>query len=121
MVIILPNQGLLSDEYSGRFGRPSGFGAYVFGDNRLGEMSLLNGVYQKHKTKRGMKHNLHRDNWPSNPNSASQQVWRTLFKNGMAAWKLLDSETKAEYNNRVYPKHQYGVNRFLTEYIKNNR
>jgi hypothetical protein len=121
MVICTPKQSLLSDEYRGRFGRPSGFGAYVFGEMRFGEYSPLTGVYQKHLTKRGKKFNLHRDNWPTCPRTPAQVAWFTLFKNGMAAWKLLDIETKAEYNSRVYPPGLYGCNRFLQEYIKANR
>lgn len=118
MVILTPNEGLLSDRFTGRFGRPSGFGAYVFGDNRLGEFSMLNGVYQMHVTKTGKKLNLHRDNWPTNPNSVAQQARRNLFTDAMTAWKVLDTETKQEYNNRVYPRGMTGHNRFISEYMK---
>jgi len=120
MVILTPNQGLISDEFKGRFGRPSGLGAYVCGDNRLGEFSMLNGVYQRHKTKRGMKFNLHRDNWPANPNSEAQQARRNLFAEAMTAWKALDTETQQEYNSRVYPTGQSGHNRFVAEYMQSH-
>lgn len=121
MVICTPKQSLLSDEYRGRFGRPAGLGAYVCGANRIGEFSLITGVYQKQLTKRGKKFSLHRDNWPTGEKSQKQKDWFNLFKNGMGAWKLLDTETKREYNTRVYPPGLYGCNRFLQEYIKANR
>lgn len=120
MVICTPKQSLLSDEYKGRFGRPSGFGAYVFGEMRFGEYSPLNGVYQKFRTKSGTKFSLHRDNWPTNPNSEAQQIRRNLFHDAMELWQALDSETKQEYNDRVYPKGQSGCNRFISEYMKLN-
>jgi hypothetical protein len=120
MVILTPNQGLISDGVWGRFGRPSGFGAYVFGDNRFGEFSMLNGVYQKHVTKRGKKFNLHRDNWPHNPRTEAQTVRRNLFKQAIIAWHELDSERQQEYTDRVYPPGQHGVNRFISEYMKSH-
>jgi len=120
MVIIKPGTGLCSDEVKGRIGRPAGFGAYVFGDNRFGEYSEINGVYQKHPTKRGNKMNMHRDNWPTNPNSVAQQARRNLFAEAMTAWKALDNETKEEYNTRVYPTGQNGHNRFISEYMRSH-
>lgn len=120
MVILTPNQGLISDGFWGRFGRPSGFGAYVFGDNRFGEYSTITGVYQKHLTKRGKKFNLHRDNWPTNPRSVAQTARRNLFKSAITAWHALDSETQQEYNRRVYPPGQHGVCRFISEYMRSH-
>lgn len=118
MVVIKEQTGLHSDRFVGRFGRPSGFGAYVFGEMRFGEYSPLNGVYQTHRRKSGVIHVLHRDNWPTNPNSELQQVRRNLFSDAMNAWKALDTETKQEYNSRVYPTGQSGMNRFISEYMK---
>jgi hypothetical protein len=121
MVIMTPNQGLCSDEFIGPFGRPAGLGAYVCGANRLGEYSEITGVYQRHLTKKGLKLNLHRDNFPSNPRTPAQQAWRDLFRSAMTAWKALDAETKLAYNKRVYPPGQPGQNRFIKEYIKLHR
>lgn len=121
MVVVSKIQGLCSDHFWGRLGRPSGLGAYVFGDNRLGDYNLKCGVYQVHRNGSKKVISRHIDNFPANPQTGPQQAWRNLFKAGMQAWALLDSESKAVYNSKVYPRYQYGVNRFLTEYIKNNR
>ncbi len=121
MVIITPGTGLCSDEAKGRIGRPSGFGAYVFGEMYIGEYNDRCGVYQKQPTKRGKKMSMHRDNWPSNPNSLAQQANRFLFKNAVIAWNALDIETMAEYNARVFRPGQYGINIFIKEYMKANR
>lgn len=121
MVIVTKIQGLMSDDFRGKCGEPWGFGAAVFGRTRYGEYYERYGVYQKQVTSKGKKLSRHIDNFPSNPRTVPQQAWRNLFKAGMVAWNALDNETKAEYNSRVYPPGQYGVNRFLTEYIKLNR
>jgi len=118
MVVVTKIQGLCSDHFWGRLGRPSGLGAYVFGANRLGDYNLRCGVYQVHRNPKRKVISRHIDNFPANPRSVAQTVRRNLFKAGMLAWKNLDTETRAEYNSRVYPKYQYGVNRFLTEYMK---
>lgn len=113
--------GLCSDDYKGRFGIPAGLGAYVCGDNRLGDYSEVCGVYQRQVTKQGKKISLHRDNWSTCPRTPAQVAWFNLFKEAMEAWKALDTETKQEYNARVYPRHWYGINRFISEYIKAHR
>lgn len=121
MVVVTKIQGLLSDDFRGKFGRPSGFGAYVCGDNRLGDYELRAGVYQLH---RGLKKNVlsrHRDNFPTNPQTPAQQAWRLIFANGKQAWDLLDTESKQAYNERRYPHRMSGYNRFMSEYLKLNR
>jgi hypothetical protein len=121
-MVMIPKKHLLhADTVTGRIGRSAGFGAYVFGANRFGEYSEEYGVYQRHMTKRGLKRNRHITNWPTPNKSPAQQAWFDLFKAGMQAWKELDTETKAEYNSRVYPPGLYGCNRFLQEYIKAHR
>lgn len=120
-MVVIPKKHLLhADTVTGRIGRPAGFGAYVFGNNRFGEYSEANGVYQRHVTKRGLKRNRHITNWPSNPNSVAQQARRNLFAEAMASWKTLDTETKAEYNSRVYPTGQSGHNRYIAEYMQSH-
>ena len=121
MVIINTNSYLYSDDFRGKCGEPTGYGEAIFGKSRYGDRLFWNGVFQKHMTKKGMKLNRHRDNFPTNPQTVPQQAWRNLFRSAMLAWAELDTETKAEYNSMVYPPGQYGVNRFITEYIKLHR
>lgn len=121
MALVTEKTGLHADSYSGKFGEPDGYGHAIFARSRYGLNMIQAGVYQKQMGAKGKVLSRHRDNWPSNPRTVPQQAWRALFRDAMMAWRALDTETKEEYNNRVYPPAQYGVNRFITEYIKLHR
>lgn len=121
MVVVNSIQGLLSDDFRGKFGRPSGFGAYICGENRLGEFEPRSGVYQVHRTGKRKMLSRHVDNFPTNPRTPAQQAWRAIFASGKLAWDSLDTETQRTYNVRRYPPHMSGYNRFMSEYLKEHR
>jgi hypothetical protein len=121
MVVVTTNQGLISDDFRGKFGEPVFFGGAILGKSRWGDDEHRAGVYQKQMGAKGKVLSLHRDNFPTNNRTTNQQAWRTVFQNGMNAWKALDTETKQEYNNRKYPTGQNGHNRFMKEYLKANQ
>lgn len=121
MVVVARQKKLYSDDCRGKFGEPQGFGWYVFGRSRYGDINDMYGVYQRHTYNNRKVLSLHRDNFPANPRTTVQQAWRALFAEAMVAWNALDTETRQAYNAMVYPTGQYGVNRFITKYIKENR
>ncbi len=55
---------------------------------------------------------------PHNPDSEAQQAHRSLFTEGMASWKLLDSDEQLIYKNRARKLGIHGHNLFIREYIK---
>lgn len=120
MAIVTKIQGLCSDDFRGKCGEPWGFGAVVIGCSRYGEYNDRYGVYQKQLTKKGLKLSRHIDNFPTCPRTPAQLVYFNLFKQAVNAWKALDTQTKQEYNARVYPRHWYGINHFISEYIKSH-
>jgi hypothetical protein len=121
MALVTEKTGLHGDRFTGKFGRPAGFGAYVFGDNRFGEYSEIQGVYQYQMGAKKKVCSLHRDNFPSNPQTEAQQAWRAVFTAGKEAWDALDTENKEAYNNLRYPPGQSGFNRFMSKYLKAHR
>lgn len=120
MVVINVKNGIPADDSRGKFDEPAGYGMAVFGCSRYGDFNPWAGVYQKQLGKKGKILSRHFDNYPTKSNSYGSLRRREMFRNGMLAWKALDTETKREYNSRKYPYSMTGHNRFLKEYLKIN-
>jgi hypothetical protein len=120
MVVVTINQGLLSDDFRGKFGEPVFFGGAIFGKSRWGDNEHRAGVYQKQMGAKKKVLSLHRDNFPTNNRTENQQAWRAVFHDGKIAWDALDTETKQEYNSMRYLPGQSGFNRFMSKYLKAN-
>lgn len=120
MVVVNHAQGLLSDDFRGKFGRVWGFGAGVFGVSQFGEGDERIGVYQRRRGKKGFIFVRCRDDYPTKSNSVGAIARRSLFRDGMLAWKALDTETKRAYNDLEYPPALNGCNRFMKKYLIEN-
>ena len=78
------------------------------------------GIYQRRKE--GGKPFFIRERFyhPTNPQTVPQQAWRTIFANGMAAWKLLTSEQKLWYHTRASKMGLHGVNLYMKIWLNSN-
>ena len=74
--------------------------------------------YQRRRTWHGRVWAAHKYTKPTNPQSTSQQTWRSVFANGVTAWHNLTPEEKAEYDKLKYPIHMSGFNRFMHYYLR---
>jgi len=57
---------------------------------------------------------------PSNPQTESQQARRTIFADGMTAWKALTAEQQKEYNNKANKLGIFGFNLFMKQYLNSH-
>lgn len=111
-------QKIISLQTRGRFGRPSSYGKAHFGFNLLGADDSLAGVYQKATFADGRAISLRPFYWPSNPQTAPQQARRTLFQEGVSAYRALTEEELAVINEAGRRRRMTGYNYFLSKWLR---
>lgn len=120
MVIVKSVQGLCSDDYWGKMGVSCGFGLITFGASYFGEINDMTGIYSHKHTKKGRKISKMRSYAPTNPRTTLQQSHRTIYANGVIAWRNLDIEEKRAYNRIKYLTGLSGYNYFMKKYLLEN-
>lgn len=118
MGIVTPIEALVSVRSIQKFGLPNRFGWVRFGWSQFGDSNPYAGYYQTRKGKKGRILVKMKPYWPPQNPGLAEQARRTLFANGVAAWKLLDADSKAYYNKLQYPKAQSGFNRFMSLWVR---
>jgi len=58
---------------------------------------------------------------PANPQTEKQQAWRQVFADGIAAWKALDDEEKAEWWEKAKRKQMCGPHLFQSHYLNTHK
>lgn len=112
-----------------RLGRSNGFGFGVFGSCVFGEYANFAGIYQKRvsgynrygrsaSSPRIPYYVRMRDYGPTNPQTSEQQLWRTVFAEGMQAWNELTPEEKSVIKRRASREGRRAHNYFISEYMK---
>lgn len=105
-----------------------GLGVQQCGNAELGSDNLRWGVYQKRYSHWKLVGGTKKYSGPQkyirekfyqclNPQLENQQIWRNVFKSGMAAWKLLTELEKELYNKNAKKYHIHGVNLFLRNWL----
>lgn len=95
-------------------------GVREYGKVKYGTNDIRIGIYQRRHKESKVIYNRLKFYIPKNPQTIPQQAQRTIFTNGMIAWKNLTQEQKNAYNKKAHKKHLHGVNLFLREYLKTN-
>jgi len=142
-MIVVEVEKIFSLRATNRFGLPSGFGegifsevqfgdqpekleknpfgTIIFGQDKFGDILNLRGIYQRKHTKKGVQISKSKFYVPKNPHSIPQENWRTVFREAVAAWEALDSETKEIYNLKARPLHFQGRNYFYRQYLNSHK
>ena len=118
MAIVTKAQGLLSDDFRGKLGVSCGFGYALLGCSQMGDNNDRAGIYQRKRTGKKFGLSRMRTYVPTNNQLENQQIWRSVFRDGVLAWQALDTESKRAYNVLKYPSAQSGFNRFMSQYLK---
>ena len=58
---------------------------------------------------------------PTNPQTPAQQAWRQVFADGIAAWKALSAEAKAEWWRKAKKKQMCGPHLFQRQYLNSHK
>lgn len=96
------------------------YGVRLYGGILYGTDDVRAGIYQRRHSKGKKIYARLIFYTPTNPKTAPQQAWRTVFTNGMQAWANLTREQKDVYNERAKTYQLHGVNLFLKEYLNSN-
>lgn len=111
----------LSVDTRGAFGYGGGFGRIAFGHNRFGFYSKYSGIYQKHYRYGESYISKMKFYRPTNPQTETQQAWRSIFANGHIAWRALTNSEKDVYRLRAKYQRKTGFNIFMSEYLNENK
>jgi hypothetical protein len=103
-----------------RFGFSHSFGTAFFGYTRFAEFNDYAGIYQYRNSFGQKKHVKTIMYWPRNPQTPTQQAWRSVFADGAAAWAGLTSPEKAEYNKRAKLLHMTGYHLHQREWLSSH-
>ncbi len=98
----------------------SGYGDSVFGLNIFADVILLSGIYRTDNVTGITRHYREPFYITRNPRYESQQAWRGVFADAVAAWQALTSEQKSQYNKNAVGKGLSGYNLFLKEYLRSH-
>ena len=101
----------------GKLGFSAGVGFARCGYSRAGCSKDFGGYYQIRHRKRGTFVTRLRYYKPPNAQTETQQTWRSVFADGVQAWKDLTTEDKIFYNSLKYPRGQSGFTRFMSKYL----
>lgn len=96
------------------------FSLQAFGKVAFGPPEFR-GIYQRQPTASGQIVRKLKLYEPTNPQTETQQAWRGVFADAVAAWQSLTDEEKKEYSDLHYPTRMSGYNRFISKYLKDNR
>jgi len=78
--------------------------------------------WQKGYTPKGKRRNFKMKFYrPTNPRTEKQQAHRQILAEAVALWKALPLSTKKEYNKKAYGKQMSGYNKFISEYLNQNK
>ena len=138
-----PKERFLDFEARGKFGKAWQYGEAIYGKanygnveaewdkNEYGIPQYGNVVYGTDDKRWGIYQIRHRKGKrivvreafyiPSNPQTVPQQAWRTVFTNGMIAWKALTDEQQKTYNEKANKLGLFGFNLFMREYLNSNK
>ena len=58
---------------------------------------------------------------PSNPRTSTQQAWRSIFADAIAAWRALSEEEKVEWNKKATRRGKRGTDIFRSWYLNTHR
>ncbi len=100
-----------------KFAKTRGLGSGSFGYGELGDDNEFGGVWQRKYTKKGPKWSLMVYARPPVSRTTKQDVCRTKFANGRAAWRALTSDQKQFYNRQVKGRVMSGYNLFMKHFI----
>lgn len=118
MARLSAEQKVVALETRGRFGRPSSFGRAHFGFNLLGQDDSLCGIFQKATFADGRAISIRPFYWPSNPQTPAQVARRTLFQEGVSAYRALTPEQLIAINEEGKRRGMSGYNLFLSKYLR---
>jgi len=104
----------------GKIGRPCGVGAFQCGWSFLGDYFLESGIYRRNGRWHNSKIVKMKHYRPTNPRTVLQQQKRSVFADGVNAWKLLTETEKEVWRKKRSPAKRSGFNRFMSVYMKNN-
>lgn len=107
----------MSIDARGWIGYGGGFGKIVFSHNRFGFNCPFAGIYSSQRTSKGRVHYLKTFYRPTNPQTPTQQAWRSVFTAGKAQYDTFDPETKLEYKIRGKRRGLTGYNLFMSEWL----
>lgn len=101
----------------GKFGFSGGFGRIAFGYTRLGFYNWFCGIYQK-KYYYG-KAFISRSKFyrPKNPQTETQQAWRSNVTSGWIAYKALSESEKLFWRNIGTKKNISAPNAFMSAWL----
>lgn len=112
---------LLSLDARGSFGYSGGFGRIAFGYTRLGFYNWYCGIYQK-KYYFGKPYISRMKFYrPTNPQTARQQLWRSVVASGWEEWATYDIEQKNQWKLRGRNRRITGANMFMSEWLKSHK
>ena len=97
------------------------YGVKYYGATEYGADDIRAGIYQRRHNKEKQIFARLKFYTPKNPQTETQQAWRTTFADGMEAWANLTDEQKAEYNREAKKYQIYGVNLFIKIYLNSNK
>lgn len=113
-------EALASLTARGRFGSTAAVGFGRCGDARCGSSKLYGGVYQRRRTREGVKISRSRAYQPTDPQTSGQLARRAVFADAISTWGGLTSDTKALYDKRARVLKLSGYNLFIREYLRSH-
>lgn len=121
MVIVTGLEKVMSLDVRGNFGYSGGFGLIALGWCSFGFYNEYSGIYSRKKLAKGWGVSRMRFYGPTNPQTSTQQAWRTIFANGMSAWRSLTTEEKELLSNQARIYRLTGTQLFMKRYLQQHR
>lgn len=142
MPVKSPAERFLDLGVTGSFGKPWQYGERRFAEVHFGEESIEKnenefgyktygktlyasddgrwGTYQKRRYN-GKNYYVRMEFMtPYNPRTTTQQSWRDIFRDGMAAWNNLTKEEQNVYHKKGTRLGQLGQNLFMKDYLRSH-
>lgn len=108
---------LLSLDTRGTFARSGGFGKLQFSYNYFGFNTKWAGIYSGKKTKKGRGLSKMKFYRPSNPQTITQQNWRSVCAYAWVLWADFSDETKEQYKIKGKKLKMGGANYFMRTWL----
>lgn len=121
MVIVEGVEKIMSLDARGKIGYTSGAGLARCGYSRCGASKRFGGIYQRKKTLKGWRTSRMRVYNPINPQTETQQAWRSVFADAWVEYATLTSEQKLLLSKEARKYHLSGPQLFLRRYLLAHR